>query len=103
MLSIKGLLKHAVNRAGIAPQVRAASVVQAVSDFLDAAVLPDLRSSVHVVSFANGLLKIACDHGVAANETKMLEHGILEAAMTADPAVHIRHVLIQIQTPSSLL
>lgn len=100
MLSLKGLLQHAVNRAGITQQVRSVNVVQAASDFLDAALLPTLRPHVHVVSFHNGMLKIACDHGVAANETKALEGGILEAAVMADPKVQVRHVLIQIQSSS---
>ncbi|MEK7665546.1 MAG: hypothetical protein AAB337_01555 [Patescibacteria group bacterium] len=101
MLSLKGLLNHAVKRAGISQQVRSANVVQAVSDFLDVALLPDLRPAVHVVSFANGLLKIACDHSVAANETKALESGMIEVAMTADPQVQIRHVLIITQSRST--
>lgn len=101
MLSLKGLLNHAVNRAGIAPQIRSANVVQAVTDFLDSAMLLDLRPAVHVVSFANGMLKIACDHSVAANESKALESGMIEAAMTADPQVQIRHVLIVTQSVSS--
>ena len=102
MLSLKGLLQHAVNRAGITQQVRSVNIVQAVSDFLDAAMPPLLRPHVHVTSFNQGLLKITCDHSVAANETKALEGGILEAAVVADPKAQIRHVLIQIQSQSSL-
>lgn len=101
MLPLKGLLQHAVNRAGITREVRSANIVQAASAFLDSALLPALRSHVHVVSFQNGLLKIACDHNVAANETKALEGGILEAAVMADPKAHIRHLLITIQSSSS--
>lgn len=103
MLPLKGLLHHAVNRAGITREVRSANIVQAASAFLDSALLPALRSHVHVVSFQNGLLKIACDHSVATNETKALEAGIIEAAVTADPKVQVRHVLIQITTPTQRL
>lgn len=102
MQSLKHLIKHAVRRAGITEQVSATQIISAVKSFLDAAVLPGLRSSIHLISYRHGVLKAACEHAVAAHELRSLESGIREVIIKTSPVAELKHLSIHIGTrPSS--
>ena len=101
MLTLKSLIPKAVNRAGIADQIRSTSAVLAAEKFLDKAMLPDLRKMAHVVSYAQGVIKIHCNNGVTAHEVQHLEAGIINAAKTADPRADVRRVLAVVHSPSA--
>lgn len=101
MLTLKSLIPKAINRAGISEQIRATAVVQAAEQFLDMAMLSDLRKMAQVVSFSQGLLKIHCRNSVAAHEVQSLQTGIVEAVTAADPRVDVRRVLAVVHSPSA--
>lgn len=97
MLPLKNLIRTAVHRAGISQQVHATHVTETTRAFLETALLPSLITQVHVVSFVDGVLKIACQSAVAAHEVKSVQEGIVEAVVSTIPTCQIRHVFIQIQ------
>lgn len=99
MQSLKYLVKSAVNRAGISRQISAAQIVAAVKVFLDTAVLPGLRSSVRIISFQHGVLKVNCANAVAAHELRSLESGVRQIIAETDPKAELRTLTIHIGTP----
>src|SRR3989339_1130217 len=92
MLSLKNLLSTAVHRAGIHRQVSANQLVQIAGDFLDAAMLSEVRVFAKIISFRDGTLKIHCKNSIAAHEVKMLEPGIREAITSVDPKNDVRQI-----------
>ncbi|MEK9130866.1 MAG: hypothetical protein AAB429_01990 [Patescibacteria group bacterium] len=99
MQSLKHLVKSAVRRAGISTQVSAAQIVTGVKVFLDAAVLPGLRSSIQIVSFQHGILKVNCANAVAAHELRSLESGVRQVIAETDPQAELRQLVIHLGTP----
>lgn len=101
MLSMKGLIKSAVHRAGITEQVNSVQIVSAVRYFLDTAVLDTLRPMIQVISYSHGTLKLLCQNSVAAHEVRSLESGIRDALIRANPKAELRYLSIQTGTPKT--
>lgn len=100
MRALKYLIPKAIQRAGISKEVSATRIVGAASDFLDLAVLKDLRHTIKVVSYAHGSLKIYCEHTIAAHEVRCLEPGIVEAITTVEPRAYLRNIFVQVRSPA---
>ncbi len=98
MLELKSMLQKAIGRAGLTRQISASSAVMTARQFLQAALVKEMQGMVRVVSFHQGLLRIACKNSVAAHEVTLLEPGIREAIITMDPRADVKTILVQIRS-----
>ncbi len=88
------LLPSALRRRGLFAQVSASVIVMKAADWLKERI-PSHATTLHVLSFADGILSIGADHSIAAQECVLQETALRAALESAFHGVVVREVRVQ--------